>query len=24
LMNEDMAGYLLNNPDLDVHVGIVN
>jgi DNA polymerase-3 subunit alpha len=24
LMNEDMAGYLLNNPDLDVHVGIAN
>jgi DNA polymerase-3 subunit alpha len=24
LMNEDMAGYLLNNPDLDVHVGISN
>jgi DNA polymerase-3 subunit alpha len=24
LMNEDMAGYLLNNPDLDVHVGLAN
>ena len=24
LMNEEMAGYLLTNPDLDVHVGIIN
>jgi DNA polymerase-3 subunit alpha len=24
LMNEDMAGYLLNNPDLDIHVGLAN
>ena len=24
LMNEDMAGYLLTNPDLDIHVGLAN
>jgi DNA polymerase-3 subunit alpha len=24
LMNEDMAGFLLNNPDFEVNVGVVS